>query len=192
MATAERKEQKIRTILWAGLTVITLRAGLGGPAWADDLPDPFLGDWQGRFTRDGNRRPRYDDDGRLLRFARVTVSHNGKVVQNDLALPGGDVPTNRLGSRTIGRIRLQHHGDPVAFRNIWLLELKEGEKQARVAHGAIGDRTEDSPMRQRHFITGSVLAGAAAFARGAASPETLRSAEASGTRSTPEARRETP
>ncbi len=72
------------------------------------------------------RRPRYGDAGKLLRPARVTVSHNGKVVQNDLELPGGDVPENRFGSRTLGRIRLQNHGDPIAFRNIWVKELGGG------------------------------------------------------------------
>ncbi len=72
------------------------------------------------------RRPQYGEDGRLLRPARVTVDHNGRVVQNDLELPGGDVPKDRLGSRTLGRIRLQNHGDPIAFRNIWVVEV-EGE-----------------------------------------------------------------
>jgi hypothetical protein len=72
-------------------------------------------------------RPRYDADGKLVRPARVTVNHNGKVVQNDLELPGGNVPKNRWGSRTIGRIRLQNHGDPIAFRNIWVRELGGGE-----------------------------------------------------------------
>ncbi|MEA3368136.1 MAG: DUF1080 domain-containing protein, partial [Planctomycetota bacterium] len=69
-------------------------------------------------------RPRYAEDGKLLRPARVTVDHNGTVVQNDLALPGGNVPKNRLGSRKIGRIRLQNHGDPLAFRNIWVVEVE--------------------------------------------------------------------
>jgi len=73
-------------------------------------------------------RPRYSEDGKLLRPARVTVNHNGKVVQNDLELPGGDVPKNRWGSRTIGRIRLQNHGDPIAFRNIWVKELGGDER----------------------------------------------------------------
>ena len=72
--------------------------------------------------------PRYDADGKRLRAARVTVILNGTVVQKDLELPGGDVPTNRFGSKQIGRIRLQHHGDPIAFRNIWLVELGDREK----------------------------------------------------------------
>ena len=73
-------------------------------------------------------RPRYSAEGKRLRAARVTVILNGTVVQKDLELPGGDVPKGRLGSKQVGRIRLQHHGDPIAFRNIWLLELTEGEK----------------------------------------------------------------
>ena len=73
--------------------------------------------------------PRFDADGKLVRRARITVDHNGKLIHNDLELrgpSGGRLPAYaRTRPRTIGRITLQHHGDPVEFRNLWLLDLKE-------------------------------------------------------------------
>ena len=75
------------------------------------------------------RGPRYADDGKLLRPARITVNHNGKLVQNELELPDSPAAEHQRrekpGSRQVGRIRLQNHGDPVQYRNIWLRELSD-------------------------------------------------------------------
>ncbi len=53
--------------------------------------------------------------------ARVTVKHNGVVIHEDLELPqataGGRPETPRGGP-----IFLQNHGNPVLFRNIWILK----------------------------------------------------------------------
>jgi hypothetical protein len=57
---------------------------------------------------------------------RITVSHNGIVIHNNVALP-----TDR-GTRSSpvkpgpdpGPIYLQDHGSPVRYRNIWLVETK--------------------------------------------------------------------
>jgi hypothetical protein len=58
--------------------------------------------------------------------ARVTVVHNGIVVQLDEAMIGAS--THRAvgtyaphGDK--GPIRLQDHGDPVRFRNLWIRPL---------------------------------------------------------------------
>jgi hypothetical protein len=78
------------------------------------------------------RRPRYATDGKLLQAARITVDHNGKLIQNDLELP--DSPNaerqrrEKPDSRQVGRIKLQNHGDPVQYRNIWLKELPTEER----------------------------------------------------------------
>lgn len=71
--------------------------------------------------------PRFAADGKLLSPARVTVLHNGIVVQLDQPLLGATahraVATYQAhGPR--GAIKLQDHGDPVRFRNIWVRELE--------------------------------------------------------------------
>ena len=77
------------------------------------------------------RGPRYAADGKLLRAARITVDQNGKLIQKDLELP--DSPNaerqrrEKPDSRKVGRIKLQNHGDPVQYRNIWLKELSQDE-----------------------------------------------------------------
>jgi hypothetical protein len=84
------------------------------------------GEWQ---TYDiAFRRPRFDKDGKLLEPARVTLIHNGILIQNNEELWGR---TNWLESSPYeahadrGAIQLQDHGHPVRFRNIWVRELPE-------------------------------------------------------------------
>jgi hypothetical protein len=81
------------------------------------------------------KAPRFHDDGELLSPATVTVLHNGVVVQNNFTLLG-DTPYNRpprykQHPETLP-IRLQDHGNPVRFRNIWVRPLKplEGKQTA--------------------------------------------------------------
>lgn len=65
---------------------------------------------------------RFDDDKRS-RPAFVTVRHNGVVIHEDQELKGpsggGDAETVATGS-----FRLQDHGNPVRYRNIWVVEKK--------------------------------------------------------------------
>jgi len=71
--------------------------------------------------------PRFDAAGKLLRTARVTVLHNGVVVQDNVALTGptqhGERPPYEAHPDRLP-MALQDHGDPVRFRNIWFRELK--------------------------------------------------------------------
>jgi hypothetical protein len=68
------------------------------------------------------RAPRLDAGGNKTEDAIVTVVHNGVTIHDHLRLPrptGGAIDNN-VGEP--GGIFLQDHGDPVQFRNIWLVE----------------------------------------------------------------------
>jgi len=73
--------------------------------------------------------PKFDKDGKLVRRARVTVIHNGIVVQNNVEYwgPSGHKVKNPQyrQHRDKEPIRLQDHGSPVKYRNIWIRELPE-------------------------------------------------------------------
>ena len=74
------------------------------------------------------RRPRFDATGRLESPAYVTVIHNGVLVQDHVTLTG---PTSHRRRPPYQRhadrlpLRLQDHGQPVRFRNIWIRSLEE-------------------------------------------------------------------
>ena len=77
--------------------------------------------------------PRFAADGKLAKPGYVTVIHNGAVVHNHFELQGGtfyDQPAHYERHPERQPIRLQNHGNPVKFRNIWLREIKaiEGKK----------------------------------------------------------------
>jgi CubicO group peptidase (beta-lactamase class C family) len=74
------------------------------------------------------RRPRFDGSGKLLEPARITLFHNGILVQNNEEPFGPTAwlkwyPYAHHGAR--GPVALQDHDHPVRFRNIWLRELPE-------------------------------------------------------------------
>jgi hypothetical protein len=74
--------------------------------------------------------PRFSASGELLDSARVTVHHNGVLVHHARAFWGGT--THRAirpydPSMARGPIRLQDHGNPVRYRNIWVREITAPE-----------------------------------------------------------------
>lgn len=66
----------------------------------------------------------YDDNGNIVNNPRVTVRHNGVVIHDDQELPGHRNTTAapvQAGPEP-GPIFLQNHGNPVRYRNIWVVE----------------------------------------------------------------------
>ncbi|MGC3968899.1 MAG: DUF1080 domain-containing protein [Pirellulales bacterium] len=66
------------------------------------------------------RAARFDKAGKKIADARITVVQNGQTVQNNVAIPnktGGGQPE---GPQPLP-ILLQDHGNPVEFRNVWLV-----------------------------------------------------------------------
>ncbi len=73
-------------------------------------------------------RPKFAKSGKVVRKGRITVLHNGVVVQDNVQILGPTkhkVRTKYVPHADRLPIRLQNHGDPVRYRNIWLVELPE-------------------------------------------------------------------
>ena len=73
------------------------------------------------------RAPKFDEGGKVTKKARVTVFHNGVLIQNDVEILGTttheEVQPAYTKHAEKAPIRLQDHGNPVSFRNIWIREL---------------------------------------------------------------------
>ena len=72
--------------------------------------------------------PKFSKEGILRSLARVTVFHNGVLVQNNITLLGDTPYIGQPSYRKHGPapIKLQAHGDksePISYRNIWVRPL---------------------------------------------------------------------
>ena len=73
--------------------------------------------------------PRFNEDGTLFTPGRVSVLHNGILVQNNFAIRGHTAYIGHpkyFAPHGKAPISLQDHGDPskaISFRNIWVREL---------------------------------------------------------------------
>lgn len=72
------------------------------------------------------RAPRFGPDGRVATRAYVTVLHNGVLVQDHAEVKGATVFIGQPSYQPHNPkepLRLQDHGNPVSYRNIWIREL---------------------------------------------------------------------
>ena len=67
---------------------------------------------------------KFDADGKKTGNARITVLHNGVKIQNNTELPKATTASPLQEGAEPGPIYLQDHGNPIRFRNIWLVEKK--------------------------------------------------------------------
>jgi hypothetical protein len=79
--------------------------------------------------------PRFDAEGKKVAHARITVLHNGVPIHYHRAVTaktGGGKPE---GPEPLP-INLQDHGNPVAFRNIWIV-LGTGDEYVEASRGLV-------------------------------------------------------
>lgn len=65
--------------------------------------------------------PRWSDDGKKTSPARVTVKHNGILIHDDVEIQS-KTGAGLAEGREPQPILFQDHGDPVEFRNLWLIK----------------------------------------------------------------------
>ncbi len=97
--------------------------------------------------------PTFDEGGKLKTPAYITATHNGVLILNHYELKGETYfhrPPSYDGHTATGPIRLQDHGNPVRFRNIWIRETKPVEgKQAREPYILNHATGEETPIKQK-------------------------------------------
>ena len=71
------------------------------------------------------RAPRFDAAGTKTASACVTVLLNGVALYEQFELQPPKGAARRLGEAATGPLMLQEHGEPIQFRNIWLVELEK-------------------------------------------------------------------
>ena len=64
---------------------------------------------------------KYDAEGKKTANAKITVKHNGVVIHENQELPGTTASAPNKEANTPGPIFLQNHGNPVRYRNIWVV-----------------------------------------------------------------------
>ena len=69
------------------------------------------------------RAPRFDENGAVSEYPRMTLLHNGLPVHNNLVMPRltGAPLTDEMVAE--GPLVLQDHNCPVSFRNVWICKL---------------------------------------------------------------------
>ena len=61
-------------------------------------------------------------DGKKVKNARMTLKHNGVLIHKNLDINGKTGGSRSGAIGTPGPIKLQGHGNPLQFRNVWIVE----------------------------------------------------------------------
>jgi hypothetical protein len=72
------------------------------------------------------KAPKFDDQGRVIERAMITVLHNGILIQNNAELYGNTEdkkPALYIAHAASAPLELQNHGDLVRYWNIWIRGL---------------------------------------------------------------------
>ena len=69
------------------------------------------------------RAARVSKSGEIEENARVTALQNGIVIQNNVEIQGSTGGATDNDAAVPGPLRLQDHGNPVKYRNIWIAPL---------------------------------------------------------------------
>lgn len=104
------------------------------------------------------RRPVFKD-GVMIDSGRMTVMLNGVVVQDSTPLEGGTGHMARYKDRPLpekGPLKLQDHGNPVRYRNIWMRPLPKRASEG----GDMGAMPPESAAAKRQEIAASIRADA--------------------------------
>ncbi|HUR54070.1 MAG TPA: DUF1080 domain-containing protein, partial [Gemmataceae bacterium] len=65
----------------------------------------------------------FDADGKKTKNGRTTILHNGVKIHDNIEFPK-ECPGGQKETADPGPFRLQDHGDPVIYRNVWVLPVK--------------------------------------------------------------------
>lgn len=64
---------------------------------------------------------KYDAAGKKTANAQITVKHNGVIIHDHQDLPGPTASAPNKEENSPGPVYLQNHGNPVRYRNIWVV-----------------------------------------------------------------------
>ena len=66
--------------------------------------------------------PIFNKTGKKIIDARVTVNHNGVIIHDNVVIPKPTGGAVNMNTDKPGVLLLQDHGNPVQYRNIWIVE----------------------------------------------------------------------
>jgi hypothetical protein len=72
------------------------------------------------------KAPKFDEQGKVTERARITVLHNGVLIQNNVEIYGNtwhDRAALYIAHGPKAPLKLQDHGNPLRYRNIWIRQL---------------------------------------------------------------------